>query len=411
MYEALLGLGEPGLQQLYDFLANNWISLVTAPTAPFLIKGVQQAVRWVRKKLREAPVVEATDDKRTRVRPWKRVLLRPASNFDADELRRIGRMPLEPCPNEARTLGFFDLMRHFLLRPSTPKPAFLIRTWAVERAADQIGSPNEFTPGGSCLILQLHPNENRRHLVRSIRAGPTPQERTLAICDSGDLQTRAGMVTCFTVDALSAETLSDDKQSLSVYASDPLYSPDAWPTARHRGDVPEDATWLVQVEPHCTTDDESTEAIQPSVATCNLVSIWPAFRRKWADAISYIAESPHDPWIRRIARYLVFLALAAIPVFLILTIFVIAALLQVSWTSDWVAISLIYFATGITSISWCSAMLFALSHLHRYLASESFRRRDWNASTTRCLADGARIRNGFPGERRRKRAEWGASHS
>ena len=321
----------------------------------------------------------------------------PGRIFDPDEMCKVGRIPLEYDFGSPGYLGLVRRLRASLLRPSSPKSAYAIANFATSDYST-VPEDGEYSAGGFRLVVELKHTESTRHFLRSLRTGTRTWKRTVAICGPGDLYCRDRVVTCFTVAPPVRRSDWRSTQHVTLYSSDPLFSgahhgAEMWPD-----DLPGDTIWLVDIG--CSNGDIT----QPSSYEGTPVS-----------------HSSFDPGIFRLRRYLIFLML-------VLT-FVIATFADatrptldmndnIPWaveaTEDALVILIlviqftafylffVYLAWNMWWYFWFELPERWLRNAWNSLRAGSYlrevlrptRMQTWQASTTRCVADGDRVRNG-----------------
>ena len=164
------------------------------------------------------------------------------------EIRSLGRIPLEHNYGVSKILDFCISARLARLRPSSAKPAFAITHWELIRSAEQTRLRGEFSPGGYRVSVIPHLTESPRHLVKSMRSGFRTWMRTVVICTPEDLLYRDRPVRCFTVLAPPlSRSVRREYPKVTVNSTDPLASSHAHDVYRFPNDVPRNAIWLVDV--------------------------------------------------------------------------------------------------------------------------------------------------------------------
>ena len=101
-------------------------------------------------------------------------LIRPVRRhtiLNPREIRSLRRVPVEHNLGVSRILNFCVWVRLARLRPSSPKPAFTIADWELNRASEAHVDTSEFTPGGFELSVSLHAGESPRHLALIVHEG------------------------------------------------------------------------------------------------------------------------------------------------------------------------------------------------------------------------------------------------
>lgn len=168
------------------------------------------------------------------------VLLR---EFDPEEVRACGRAPIQVWSARAERNTLADVLDCSMLRPSSPKSAFVVTSCGpvdVAETADRADDSEiaELKRSGQVLKVTLHDNEDLLHLRRSLRHRSKGSECTLVVCTPED-------------------PLLDDAQ-LSVYRLNREFVPGAEPntalflpiTSDPRGQLPRS-----QLESRLLTDD------------------------------------------------------------------------------------------------------------------------------------------------------------
>ena len=185
------------------------------------------------------------------LRPWRwRPLLQPSPYVTRSEIERTGRIPIEPTVNRRGRVG--PIRRVVLSRivPITTKPAFLLSTWKRIDGSTLLVDPGGFTAGGYQLLLRLFGTENRSHLAFSVGAVRLRATRVLLICTLENYLNADGMVHRCTIDWRRAERVPDEPDALIVHSADKLRSGGSNYEILPRSEVQDKGIWLVAFGQH-----------------------------------------------------------------------------------------------------------------------------------------------------------------
>ena len=186
-------------------------------------------------------------------------LIRPVRRhtiLNPREIRSLRRVPVEHNLGVSRILNFCVWVRLARLRPSSPKPAFTIADWELNRASEAHVDTSEFTPGGFELSVSLHAGESPRHLVRSMRAGFRSWMRTVVICTPEDLVRQNRPLRCLVVGAPSFPQPRRQDMVVTLKSADPLMADRSHFQYRLPSTIPTNAIWLVQIsDAHACSED------------------------------------------------------------------------------------------------------------------------------------------------------------
>ena len=158
---------------------------------------------------------------RRRLRP----LLEPMPIFRYTDAPSIGRIPLQPSLESHGRLSYWRSIRLALLRPSSPKPAFMIKGWHHTSIDRLPGASDRPLRGGFRLTIHLHHRESRQHFKNSLEkrfAGVGRSSRTLLVTSLEDYLTDANLIHCFTVDRSETYCSKDRLDTMIVYSADPV---------------------------------------------------------------------------------------------------------------------------------------------------------------------------------------------
>ena len=307
------------------------------------------------------------------------------------EIRAIGRVPLENNLGVSRLLNLMIWIRLFRLRPSSPKPAFVITNWHVAHGSDMDTVAGQFTPGGYRLTVTLHHSESPRHFVRSMRPGFRSRPRTLVICTPEDYIWQEGAFRCLTVRSPTVSLRRRKYHNITLKSTDPLVSGVPNSDLRLASDIPRNSIWLFVGEGHVADPLVDEQVEQQS-------------------------RIPLELWSTRMRRYVMYMLLLVIMIAIAILITEQLLSLGSDLESDdlpWfvelemIALSVVTYGIIVMALwdiwywifewreSWSrKAMERAGSACPCEPRPRRFTRRAWIASTTRCMADGDRVRNG-----------------
>lgn len=312
----------------------------------------------------------------------KRPLLRACLTLGPDDVRRLGRVPLEfNLLGSTRQLAWL-LLRALTLRPSSKKSFFVAQCIRRRQATAGNSTLWDFPLGGHELCVRLRNGEDHRHLRRSLRRGSDAWKQLVVLADVDGLVSCNSELECFVTNAYATDRKPSSAGELVLRSSDPLLADKGPYVSLPCWAVPRDALWLVDA------GIESGERIPPDAA------------------LAQAAGMPLDPRLLRLPRMLMYWSLVLL--------FGIAVLMTLLFGTvrDEASATGIVSSLSIALVLW---LAYCGMHLWRYLAHElrhwqRWRRiwrlkpRFWIARTTRCFADGDRIRSGHSIDRKRKYA-------
>lgn len=365
-----------------DEVSAIWV-LLAGPGAGTVSFIVVEVLKWARGAFSGATRRKSQDRvpavrKRHIVRPFRKtesIRERPSGarttsyiGFLPREIHAIGRVPLERAIPQSRMSKMWVWLRLIRLRPSSPKPAFAIDRLEVYEPPND-DDEQEYSPGGFWLTIFLHRTESRMHFIRTMRSGLLPWgRRTLVVCTPDELYYRDTPVRCFGIRAPMIWKRQREYFRVGVSSSDPLVSYVLHEEYLSPDDIPPDAIWLIMIS-----------------------ELSPMVESEGTKRSKMVTLEPMSNRVRRYALHLVLLV--ALAVFLV----VIFRPLRTSNTTDpslnlEIALFLLLYSVEYMLAAW------DLTHWMREFAERrnlriGHRRTAWTASTTRCLADGDRIRN------------------
>ena len=315
-------------------------------------------------------------DKEDREKSSATLDLRLASADIAQAVARYGRVPIER-PLQTSFLGAIRrLMREMECGPSSPKPAFAVRS--CERTPPTAHGDGRFPPlagqmdkagvGGFRLSVKLHEGEHREHFVKSVNASGGGVRRTVAVCSPDQLSWLGNRVRCYLVYATPepVNPVGEDAPDVCLKSADPLGTPHGHDWEPKVKDVPSDAIWLI----------DASGASAPRVT---------------------VSES--SGWRERYLPTLFVTALAIL--FIVSLVFLIERMVATAYElvgGDW----LLAPGTVTLYVAVAAAVLFLISVLRvtyvrakAYMRHERHWRGQWTADTMTCLRDAAEMRNGL----------------
>ena len=310
----------------------------------------------------------------------KRPLLRACLDLDPDYVRCLGRVPLEFNLVGSKPRLALVLMRALMLRPSSAKPFFVAQSVRQRRATGSNSTPWDFPLGGHELRLRLRTGEDHRHLRRSLGRGSDAWKQLTVLADVGDLVACNPQLKCFVTNAHATDRNPNPKGELVLRSSDPLLAGRGPYVSLPCWSIPRDALWIV--DSHVKGDDPTPND----------------------SAREQAAGMPLDPRLLRLPRMLLYWS--------IVLVFGVAVLITLLFGRSFDATSVASIASSlsIASVLW---LIYCGVHSVRYLTHELRHWRPWQrfwrlepkfwiARTTRCFADGDRIRSGHSIDRGRK---------
>lgn len=226
-------------------------ALLAFTTVPFVLRLLGQVLRrlrggWIRER-----GAGRSASRQPRDRVWARVVSSGRglpTGLLCDQIRANGWVPLQTMPSQRWRSRASCVVRRYLLRSDTaPKGAFAVSRWHYRPLVDSEGGDGIGYQAAFELSLDLHSNDNRWHLSRSLRAIPTSaiSKRLVVIASVHDMLHHDAIVRCLVVDALATRLKDQPRGHAVLRQPEPLL--DGSPTAYTctRGSVPAAAIWLV----------------------------------------------------------------------------------------------------------------------------------------------------------------------
>lgn len=298
-------------------------------------------------------------------------LLQPQGHGAAASVAANGRVPLKWKIEGTPPSYLWNAGRMMMLRPSSPKPAFVFTCLRDDHRA--FSSPQKPNAGGYRLHVHLHRNESKRHFIRSFKARLTTPARVVAVCDPGQLDQPNSPVECYLIERVE-ESERPETTHVTLHSADPDLDTRGHYWVSPRRDVSNDALWLVRL---------------PSNAPSQSVEL-PSFESKRA-------RENRNRYSRRLI-----LALLVVPQAIALPI---AAILAVGFGRfqrfDSVSANIYHFMLDVLVLACFVCAYLGFVAIVAYViglfmsiwreAEESCR---WRAGTTECLLDADIIRNG-----------------
>ena len=353
-------------------------------------------IRWLIQGFPSLPV-RRSQGSQSRKRFRNTPLLTLATGWTADLISHTGRIPLEPRKHREGRLGWWRRYRALTRRPSAPKPAFLIDSWHLRKGAQYGYHRSGSRFGGFALEVILHRTEDRMHLDNSLRP-PTlalwRTPRTVILATVGEFL-RGQPVRAFRVNASLTHYARDRSDALIFYSADPLYSGKPREDTLMRDKIPPDAIWLLsqhgkRLEPLTTERDT---AVPGKHSRSRRFLHWCKDVMASCRKPARVRRKENDfPRRYRMFRWL-------IPVGLVTLSALLLAIAVVAWSGSRIdpndpPIGFELLTLGISAL-WIAALGFVLVHASAYAIAEFKQRRSWTATTSRCLADGNSLRNGY----------------
>ena len=349
-----------------------------------------------------------------------RPLLRPSSRITVTEIDTTRMIPLEPTVNRRGRVGPLRSILLLLLRPGSPKPSFVLDTWRMTHGQTLQPTRGGLLAGGYRLLLSLADTESVGHLAASIGSSLVRSSKTLLICTPENYLSPYGRVHCCTVDWRRVKRARDRSDTLVAYSADELHLAVANYRVLPRSAVP-NGIWLISLDRHGGGPEEVPAMSEQPVAVHTLRSPIAAarlmgrnFKRICCSSFSRICHSfrCRDRALRKVrdpSRHD-----RAILHWVAVYISAPILLLLLPWTSSKMVELMLKlpndrFIIAVLVIAYLPA-LHLFFQLSKYLRHEWLAPTTWRATTTRCLTDGAFVRNGLyrylhKSERRRADAD------
>lgn len=306
-----------------------------------------------------------------------RPLLRPSWNVDADEINRIGRIPVELNFDATVVTRAWHVLKSLLLRPSSSKPVFAVSETRLETAPLGITGTGGFELGGFVLTVVVASQDDSRHLHRSLESGPHRSARVVVDCTLEQYLSPSALLDCYCVDASAAHSPESARGELLLPSSDENRLGTDRTCQHTRDELPSDAIWLVRLQSQASDVTAHGEAI----------------RRRSLFL---------DPLTTRAPRY---------GGYAVATVAVVWTLVAASRDLNASGSAEAEQALGAWSASlWPVFVLLGVPFCIWHWAQWRWERDDkseWIARTTRCLSDGQDAQNGFARLRMREtRRTW-----
>ncbi len=320
-------------------------------------------------------------------RRWLRFrsVLQPSRYVSVDFVYEVGRMPLDPRLKFTGRLGVLRRLFFLGIRPSSPKPAFLVSSLEVLDSVDVQGTGAR----NKRIFIRVHPNENPQHLANSLDAGRVRPLRTLLVCPIEAFLDSGGPFEVFFVDRRFTKRATDDLGTVVAFSADPLFAQRQRNEIIESGEPPDDAIWLFLFDPCSATggggpdrgvDEVSAETSQCSQGAEELVCA--------ASGNEAVDRAAGEPWGgMRWGRYL------AITAPLVSGALLLWSMLDHSWATELPDLALIGVLLVLELLAWVGLSMLALSCV-RYFRFERNFGNQWTATTINCLVDGRRFRRG-----------------
>ena len=348
-----------------SWLSDTWVSVLGQTVGVVILAISALFFEWVRRRWQSNRTFV---DRRKRL-AWSSIsYLRPAKTDAPLRIDAYGRVPLEPKQQDSRYSFLRVIAVLMMLRPSSPKPAFVITD------CERVPATRDSSGGGFRLKIRLGHGEHAAHFRKSVEKACWGHERVLAICTPEQLTKLSAHVPCFLVEVPQRRHIGEDDEGSYVWveSADPIGETRGHEWQPRRKDVPEDAIWLVRAD-----ETHHEHAIDGS-------------ERDWAS--------------RRRKRYglpLVALALVTVaPTVMIgLGLFMSIAWLNAiqastAWAAPLISVVTVAFMCEVLLLGALSVFMLARHSLGYF--RELRWGRQWTAGTTGCLDDAKRIRNGRP---------------
>ena len=382
----LSGIGNrlAGLKEFWSFVGSLW-------------NGIRRLARWTfSHKDRTAKVFRhvtswsiAVRERGIRVPQWLRYAFRPllrlSSGIKLDDLSREACIPLDSrvAPSERARLfeKIVTLIGLSLIRPSSPKPAFLVKECKrITGDTESAGSTDE----DACdeLLVRVARSEHRKHLKESIRAGTVRGVKLLLVSSAGTLLSDGADVRRIAVryrkirmskefdDGLIIPLASAGQQCLTHLSDEQIGEL----TLRRAIQLAEDH--------HDDFASSGDVASDEPVRVLGGASYSPA-----ALTTPSSVRNARDPWsLPRILRYCVPLLLLVIPLLAYVGSWY---LVQESARQTSVVVQIM---AAVFLLGTFLAVDIAVVHVVRYVVAELPRTRSWTATTTSCMSVGRRLR-------------------
>ena len=291
-------------------------------------------------------------------------LLRIAPAARPEHIAAKQRVPLQPCRAVSDRVGIVRRILMLTLRPSSPKPAFLIVS-AVEIVPEQSEHRlGEKFSGLRRLEVQMFPTEHPEHLRDSIKRRLFSASKTIAVCSASEACKRDPNPKLYTVNQHKTYVDPDAQDRVILVLLNPN-------KLAAEPDDTRDAIWLIAPDEPVP---QEASAVDPDdkAQLCG-------FR-----------TGHFDPWKKGLRkwRYLVLL-----PAFVVCGSMLVVGPLSyanadpLSW--EMVAWLLIAEAWAVFLVP------FVLWHLLRYWRDEHCRNHRWTATTIQCYEDGKELHRGW----------------
>lgn len=176
-----------------------------------------------------------------------RSLLRASSVVTSDAVRQRSRIPLEFNERASALSKLLHPLQSFFLRPSSSKSVFAIRDWGVTGPALDATGSGGFAAGGFVLSVAVAPQEDRGHLLWSLRSGAFQSARIVVICSPDAFASPFVKHDCYCINAAAAKKGAGDDRLLHLPSSIDQRIGVERIGKYTRDELPTDAMWLVHV--------------------------------------------------------------------------------------------------------------------------------------------------------------------
>lgn len=374
----------------------NWLGILVLAAAPLFPLLVPVLVKLLVGRLSGEPAGLGIGRRYLRFR----AVLQPSRYVSAEYVYEAGRMPLDPRLKATGRLGALRRLLFLAIRPSSPKPAFLVSSLLMVGSVHVQGTAHTDRAKDGRLFIGLHPNESPQHLVSSLAAGRLRPTRALLVCPLEAFLESGGPFEVYFVDRRFTKAADDDPGAVVAFGSDPLYAQRQRNEILKSGEPPEDAIWLLLMDQRPTADGRSPRLGEEAANATpdNPDSKMQAKAHCENDAVDRAARGPErdravdganrEAWsVARLGRYLAVILTTA-PGALLLSSMVLQG-----WAGGLPEAALVCLLVVGELLVWAGLSVMVDS-CRRYWRYERRLGRRWTATTTNCLSDGKRIRRG-----------------
>ena len=327
--------------------------------------------------LRASPTFQGLIKRLPRIKP----LLVPDRYCNPDILAATGTVPHRLTVGRSGRIGLVNYLRMAIVRPSSPKRAFILPSPPRIERAGSWDLPALKGAGGFRLTLHVGVWDHVDHLVASLRRSDNLRSvNTVYYCSPKAYLSQRDTVQEFTIKGRHVTKARDCAEAVVAFSADPLHS-----RRDHRRRIPRDQTddrglWLLVRESNSDAPEHRCSTAQNASTDSPLEpALGPPHEERGRPA-----QRQGDPW--NTVRWARFIVIAGL---LLLTVAAYWGWERVDRSSE----ALLVLGAAFVGVCLSALVQLVTRHAYGYLVERW--RGAWTATTTRCIADGIKSRNGL----------------